>query len=114
MADRKIVAKGLKMNFEGDINLFGHETNLNMEKLINELKSQLDFVQFLKSILHDQLSILQDLATFITHLIHRVKVFHKSELKKLHSYMNRENTNDDKFPAKAISSCKTNMYTASL
>ena len=44
MADGKLVAKGLKMNFEADINLFGHETNPNLEKLIHEMKSQLDFV----------------------------------------------------------------------
>ena len=119
MADGKLVAKGLKMNFEGDINLFGHETNPNLQKLINEMKSQLDFVvkncvQFPKSTTHDQLSILQDLATVITHLICRVKVFHKSEGRKLNSYIHRQNRNDNKFPDKAISSCKTNMYTACL
>ena len=60
------------------------------------------------------MTILQDLATVITHLICRVKVFHKNERKKLNSYINRQNRNDNKFPDKAISLCKTNMYTASL
>ena len=66
------------MNFEGDINLFGHENNRNLEKLILDF-DQLDF---------DQLAIVQDLATVITHLIRRVKSFHMSESKKLQSYIN--------------------------
>ena len=119
MGDGKLVAKGLKMNFEGDINLFGHENNPNLDKLISELNGKLDFVgkscvQFGRSISHDKLSILQDLQTLITDLIRRVKIFHLSEQKKLTSYINRQNRNDNKFPEKAISSCKTNMYTASL
>ena len=119
MGDGKLLAKGLKMNFEGDINLFGHENNPNLEKSIQELNTKLDFVarscvQFVKSIPHDKLAIVQDLATVITHLIRRVKSFHMSESKKLQSYINRQNRNDNKFPEKAISSCKTNMYTAAL
>ena len=84
MGDGKLVAKGLKMNFEGDINLFGHENNPNLDKLISELNGKLDFVgkscvQFGRSISHDKLSILQDLQTLITDLICRVKIFHLSE-----------------------------------
>ena len=115
IGDGKLVAKGLKMNFEGDINLFGHETNPNLDKLIFELKSKLEFVaksslNFLKSNDHDKLTILQDLGNVITDLISRVKVFHKSESKKLQSYINCQQRNEEKI----ISSCKTNMYTASL
>ena len=119
MGDSKLVAKGLKMNFEGDINLFGHETNPNLDKLIFELKSKLEFVaksslNFLKSNDHDKLAILQDLGNVITDLISRVEVFQKSESKKLQSYINCQQRNNNNFPEKAISSCKTNMYTASL
>ena len=119
LGDGKLVAKGLKMNFEGNINLFSHETNPNLDKLIFELKSKLEFVaksslNFLKSNDNDKLAILQDLGNVITDLISRVKVFHKSESKKLQSYINRQKRNDNNFPEKAISSCKTNMYTAAL
>ena len=44
MGDGKLIAKGLKMNFEGDINLFCHEDNPNLQKLITELKDKLEFV----------------------------------------------------------------------
>ena len=119
MGDGKLVAKGLKMNFEGNINLFRHETNPNLNQLIQELKSKLEFVakncvKFLASIPHDQLGILQDLLTVVTDLIHRVKLFHRSERRKLESYMSRPTGNDNKLPDKAISWCKTNMYTAAL
>ena len=33
MADGKLVTKGLKENFSGDVNLFGHETNPNISEL---------------------------------------------------------------------------------
>ena len=119
IGDGKVIAKGLKMNFEGDINLFGHEDNPNLQKLITELKDKLEFVgkncaQFGRSIPHDKLTIIQDLTNVITDLVRRVKIFHRSEGKKLESYINRQNRNDNTFPEKAISCCKTNMYTAAL
>ena len=41
MADGKLVTKGLKENFCGDVNLFGHEINPNINDLENEIQRHL-------------------------------------------------------------------------
>ena len=117
MGDGKLLAKGLKTNFEGDVNLFGHETNPNLDELISQLHRNLEFIgnaasEFTELTNHDQLKLLEDLTEMVSDLIRRVKIFHKAEEKKLQSYLNRNQGNDSKYPDKAISSCKTNMYTA--
>ena len=117
MGDGKLLAKGLKTNFEGDVNLFGHETNPNLDSLIGELHKNLDYIEkcaseFTDLTIHDQFVLIEDMTIMITDLIRRVKIFHKSEERKLKTYMNRQTRGDNKLPDKAISSCKTNMYTA--
>ena len=46
MADGKLVTKGLKENFCGDVNLFGHEIDPNINDLDNEIQRHLEYMQF--------------------------------------------------------------------
>ena len=44
MADGKLVTKGLKENFLGDVNMFGHETSPNLEELKSTLESHIMYI----------------------------------------------------------------------
>ena len=44
MADVKLVTKGLKTDFLGDVNWFGHEHNQNLQNLKYELRNKLDYI----------------------------------------------------------------------
>ena len=44
MADGKLVTKGLKENFCGDVNLFGHEIDPNINDLDNEIQRHLEYI----------------------------------------------------------------------
>ena len=119
MGDGKMVMKGLKTNFEGDVNLFGHEKEPNLNDLKNEIDNKLDYVsrcvkRFPKITVHDKYETLLDMITMLTDVIRRVKNFHKTEEKKLNTYMKQKENGPKNVPDKAISNCKTNMYTAVL
>ena len=119
MGDGKMVMKGLKTNFEGDVNLFGHEKEPNLNDLKTEIDNKLHYVsnsvkRFPEITLHDKYETLVDMITMITDVIRRVKNFHKTEQKKLNRYMKQKENGPKNIPDKAISNCKTNMYTAVL
>ena len=44
MADGKLVTKGLKESFLGDVNLFGHETTPNLAELKSTLESHITYI----------------------------------------------------------------------
>ena len=44
MGDAKLVTKGLKTDFCGDVNLFGHEQNPNLQQLKNYLDKRIEFI----------------------------------------------------------------------
>ena len=119
MGDGKMVMKGLTTNFEGDVNLFGHEKEPNLNDLKTEIDNKLHYVskcvkRFPEISLHDKYQALVDMITMITDVIRHVKNFHKTEEKKLNSYMKQKENGPKNIPDKAISNCKTNMYTAVL
>ena len=116
MGDAKLVTKGLKTDFCGDVNLFGHEQNPNLQQLKNYLDKRIKFIsdsigKFESSDSKDKFNIISDLTDLVTEMIKCVRAYHKSEKQKLLRY------SDGSYPAKpdkAISACKTNMYTASI
>ena len=115
MGDGKLVTKGLKTDFAGDVNLLGHETSPNLDDLKEEYKNLLEYLSaccrsFKSSNIQDQCSILGDLLEITTKLCQRICNHHTSQRKKLTNFMNRQ----DKQPDKAIRSCKTNMYTSAI
>ena len=95
MGDGKMVMKGLKTNFEGDISLFGHEKEPNLNDLKNEIDNKLDYVSrcvkcFPNITVHDKYETLLDMITMLTDVIRRVKNFHKTEEKKLNTYIKQK------------------------
>ena len=68
--------------------------------------------KFGESNIHDKFNMLLDLVDIITNLISRVKNFHQNEERKLNMYVKQKEKGPKNVPDKAISACKTNMYTA--
>ena len=91
MADGKLVTKGLKENFCGDVNLFGHETDPNISELEDEINRHLEFVS--KCIVHfktsdevEKYELIQDLTNCISVIIGKIRKFVSCEQKKLRTY----------------------------
>ena len=90
-----------------------------MNDLKNEIDNKLDYVsrcvkRFPKITVHDKYQTLVDMITMLTHVIRRVKNFHKTEEKKLNTYIKQKENGPKNVPDKVISNCQTNMYTAVL
>ena len=116
MGDAKLVTKGLKTDFSGDVNLFGHEHNPNLQELKKYLDKRIHFIsdsieKFESSGSKDRFNIISDLTDLVTEMIKRIRAYHKSEKQKLVRYTDGSYAAK---PDKAISACKTNMYTASI
>ena len=114
MADGKLVTKGLRENFCGDIDLFGHEDNPNIEELRNYLSKQLNYIcttveNFEGSTSEDQFTVTFGLSDMLCAMIRKVRNFCEMERKKLQKFLTG---NYPTKPDKAISSCKTNIYTS--
>ena len=117
MADGKLVTKGLKENFCGDVNLFGHETNPNIAELREEIQRHLNFVS--QSLVNfnicdevDKYGLLRDFTNCITGLTGKIRKFVSNEQTCLLSYT-KSVFSEQKY-VKVISSCKTNIYTSFL
>ena len=117
IADGKLVTKGLKTDFLGDVNLFGHERNPNLQNLKDELPNKLDYISntcksFDSSTNSDKYQVLLELTALCTEMNQRNWSYNSSQKMKLQSFMKRENSlkNVDK----AISACKTNLYTSAI
>ena len=113
MADGKLVTKGLKDNFCGDVNLFGHEVNPNIGELKEEIQKHLNFVS--QSLVNfklcdevDKYGMVRDLTNCITGLIGQIRKFVSHEQKHLRGYT-KSVFSEQKY-VKVISSCKTNLY----
>ena len=117
MADGKLVTKGLKTDFLGDVNLFGHERNPNLHNLKAELRNKLDFIantckSFEKLSNSDKYQVLLELTGLCTEMNQRIRTYNLSQKMKLQSFLKRDNSM--KNVDKAISTCKTNMYTSAI
>ena len=117
MADGKLVTKGLKTDFLGDVNLFGHERNPNLQNLKDDLSSKLDYISkacksFDKSTNSDKYEVLLELTALCTEMNQRIRSYNCLQRNKLQSLMKRQNP--IKNVDKAISACKTNLYTSAI
>ena len=77
MADGKLATKGLKTDFLGDVNLFGHERNPNLHNLKEELRNKLDFISntckfFEKLSNSDKYQVLLELTGLCTEMNQRI------------------------------------------
>ena len=91
MADAKLVNNGLNSEFQGDINLFGHEENPNLDFLKSYMDRRIDFIsesvaKFSECSTEDHFNTISDLMDLITEMVQRVRGFHKSESQKLLRY----------------------------
>ena len=84
MADGKLVTKGLRKEFSGDVDLFGHETEPNVLELKKFLEKQLDFIcnvveNFLDSTAEDKFSAILELVEMVTQMIQNVREIYVRE-----------------------------------
>ena len=116
MADGKLVTKGLRNEFSGDVDLFGHETEPNISELKKFLEKQLDFIcnvveNFPDSTSEDKFSAIMELVEMVTQMIRNVREIHVRERQKLQKFVTSKYMMQLE---KAISSCKTHIYTSSV
>ena len=114
MTDGKLVTKGLKSEFVGDIDLFGHENAPNLAELRNYLDKQLDYVcssmkNFKTMNSEDRVTNIMELVENLNDLTRKVCLFYKDEKNRLQKLLTG---NYPSKPDKALSTCKTNIYTS--
>ena len=117
MADGKLVTKGLKENFCGDVNLFGHEIDPNINELENEIQRHLEYLSnctcnFRIAAPSDKYHMLSDLVNVMTVVIGKIRKFGANEMKRLKTY--EKSVFCDQKYMKVISMCKTNIYTSKI
>ena len=117
MADGKLVTKGLKENFCGDVNLFGHEIDPNINELENEIQRHLEYLSnctcnFRIAAPSDKYHMLSDLVNVMTVVIGKIRKFGANEMKRLKTY--EKSVFCDQKYMKVISTCKTNIYTSKI
>ena len=97
MANGKLVTKGLKTDFLGDVNLFGHERNPNLQNLKDELSNKLDYISntcksFDNSTNSDKYQVLLELTALCTEMNQRIRSYNSSQKMKLQSFMKWQNS----------------------
>ena len=117
MADGKLVTKGLKENFCGDVNLFGHEIDPNINELENEIQRHLEYLSnctcnFRIATPSDKYHMLSDLVNVMTVVIEKIRKFGANEMKRLKTY--EKSVFCDQKYMKVMSTCKTNIYTSKI
>ena len=113
MADGKLVTKGLKESFLGNVNLFGHETTPNLA----ELKLHITYIgrcceSFKGCNYADQYEILLELLQMNTQLLSKICAHNSVQQKKLSNFTSRDASSN--IPDKSISACKTEIYTSNI
>ena len=88
MADGKLVTKGLKSEFVGDVDLFGHENTPNLTELRNYLDKQIDYVcnsmRHFKTLNNeDRVTNIMELVENLNDLTMKVRMFYKDEKKQI-------------------------------
>ena len=77
MANAKLVTKGLNSEFQGDVNLFGHEENPNLDFFKSYMDRRIDFIsksvaKFPECSTEDHFNTISDLTDLITQMVERV------------------------------------------
>ena len=91
MADGKLVTKGLKESFVGDVNLFGHETSPHLDELKSTLESHITYIgrcsqSFKECNYADQYEILLELLQMNTQLLSKIRAHNSVQRKKLSNF----------------------------
>ena len=113
MADCKRVAKGLRAERLGDVDLWGHEAKPTLQEKIEKLK---DDMQTIKSIIEDipemdHLDIYTCMSNLLRMITVKIRDIRLIELKERRRLINYDKLNPDpNFRAAAKSACKTQIY----
>ena len=107
----------MKENFCGDVNLFGHEIDPNINDLENEIRRHLEYISnctcnFGLAESSDKYHMLSDLLNVMTVVIGKIRKFGSNELKQLKTY--EKSVFCDQKYMKVMSTCKTNIYTSKI
>ena len=117
MADGKLVGKGLKENFKGDVNLFGHEDNPNLENLKSEFLDHIEHIadsigEYDTTNKQSQFNTLADLVAMLTNLNIKIREFHWKQNRKLQKLS--ATCNPGRNIERNISRLKTDLYTSAI
>ena len=114
MADGKLLSKGLGDNFTGDVNLFGHEENPNLQQLKSEVLGKLQFIN--DALLrhngvsdNDNFVTLTQIACITTELIQRIRNYMRDKMTKLNKFERQGG-----YSVKTLSKLRTEIYSACL
>ena len=114
MADGKLLSKGLGNNFTGDVNLFGHEENPNLQELKSEVLGKLQFIND-ALVTHNGESenenfvTLTEIACITTELIQRIRNYMREKMIKLKKFEKQGG-----YSVKTLSKLRTEIYSACL
>ena len=116
MADGKMVTKGLQSNFHGDMDLFGHEILPNLTDLQQKLNTEMELyskcaINYTNASDGEKFTTLCEIGDSLCGMIEKIRNFHHEQSKKFKSFTSG---NYPVKPDKAISACKTHMYTSSI
>ena len=117
MADGKLVGKGLKENFKGDVNLFGHEDNPNLDNLKSEFLDHIEHIadsigQYDTTNKQSQFNTLADLVAMLTNLNIKIREFHWKQNRKLQKLS--ATCTPGRNIERNISRLKTDLYTSAI
>ena len=117
MADGKLVGKGLKENFKGDVNLFGHEDNPNLDNLKSEFLDHIEDIansiaKYDTTNKQEQFHTLAELVKLLTNLNIKIRAFHWKQNNKLHKLSGI--SNQGRNFERNISRLKTDLYTSAI
>ena len=117
MADCKRVAKGLRAERLGDVDLWGHEAKPTLQQKIDKVKDELESIKTIVDSIPelDELDIYTSLSQLLRMITFNIRDIRQIELKERRRLINYDKLNPDpNFRAAAKSACKTQIYECKL
>ena len=113
MADCKRVAKGLRSDRLGDVDLWGHEAKPTLQDKLDKLKEDMERINTIIDDIpdYDNMDIYTSLRSLLRMIMLEIQDIRQIELKERRRLMNYDKLNPDpNFRAAAKSACKTQIY----
>ena len=113
MADCKRVAKGLRSDRLGDVDLWGHEAKSTLQDKLDKLKEDMERINTIIDDIpdYDNMDIYTSLRNLLRMITLKIQDIRQIELKERRRLMNYDKLNPDPhFRAAAKSACKTQIY----
>ena len=114
MADCKRVAKGLKGEFLGDVNLWGHEGNPTMKEKLAQFRDQYNFLTRLTKQLadsEDDIEVYMNLLGVLKMITEQIREVRLVEIQERRRLLNHKRCNPDPgYKTAAKSSCRAHIY----